>query len=202
MSDKVFERSLRIPDRAKRTAAIASWFQGLYPERERAPILVGGGAVELFTGGAYTTGDLDFVGFVPTAVAQRLEAAGFRREGRHWIHQAGMVFIELPGSQLEPQERVVWLRSGRLKVRTISPEDLIVDRLASWQFWGSSVDAVNAYLLFRKQRRRLDLRRLRRLALMGRVERAHRELMSFVRYLGSRRPAGKDLEVWADKKLN
>jgi hypothetical protein len=202
MSDKTFERSLRILDRAKRTAAIASWFQGLYPERETAPILVGGGAVELFTGGAYTTGDLDFVGFVPAAVARRLEAAGFRREGRHWIHRAGMVFLELPGSQLEPQERAVWLRSGRLKVRTISPEDLIVDRLASWQFWGSSVDAVNAYLLFRNQRRRLDLRRLRRLALTGRVERAHRELMRFVRHLGSRRAVGKELELWADQKLS
>ena len=192
------EKRLRISGRVERTAAIAAWFQGLYDDDAAVPVFVGGGAVELFTGGAYTTGDFDFVGSVPGPVARKLAAAGFRHEGRHWIHREGRVFIEFPSSQLDPQERVVSILSSGWIVRTISPEDLIVDRLASWQFWQSSIDAVNAYLLFRRQRRRLDLKRLRILAATKDVVAAHKKLLTFVARLGARPTGKKELERWAN----
>lgn len=103
---------LALPSGVDRTAALAAWVQALYPPGEQRPILVGGAAVELYTGGAYTTGDLDFVGSVPPVVVKSLTDAGFSRVGRHWIHEIGKVFLEFPGSALEPSPYPVELEFG------------------------------------------------------------------------------------------
>lgn len=67
-----------LPDGPRRTAAIVAWTQGLFAEREQTPVLVGGAAVEILTGGAYTTGDFDFVGSVPSSVRAVLRENGFK----------------------------------------------------------------------------------------------------------------------------
>jgi hypothetical protein len=85
-----FATILELPEGPERTLALVAWFQALY-ESQPAPILVGGGAVELYTGGAYQTGDLDFVGSVPAKVAAELEEAGFRKQAHHWLHEDGEV---------------------------------------------------------------------------------------------------------------
>ena len=95
---------LSLPDGPAKTVALVAWVQGLF-ERDRTPVLVGGAAVELYTGGAYTTGDLDFAGTVPTAAARTLAAAGFVRHGRHWIHEAGQVYLEFPSAALAAGEQ-------------------------------------------------------------------------------------------------
>src|SRR5262249_4215808 len=144
------------------------------------PVLVGGAAVELYTGGAYTTGDLDFVGGVSPEVAGAFEDAGFRREGRHWIHERAQVFVEFPGSAVQPHERVVVINVGEAFVLTLSPEDMIVDRLAAWQFWKSATDGASAYLVWRAQEKSLDRQRLSALARRRGVEPALDRLKELV----------------------
>lgn len=61
------EDALSVSAGPQRTAAIVAWVQSLFTEENQVPVLVGGAAVEILTGGAYTTGDLDFVGIVPDA---------------------------------------------------------------------------------------------------------------------------------------
>ena len=46
----------------------------------------------------------------------------------------------------------------------LSPEDLVVDRLAGFQLWRSEVDFENARLLLQRVSEDLDLPRLERLA--------------------------------------
>lgn len=187
---------LDLPEGPERTAALAEWLQDLY-ERE-APVLVGGAAVELYTGGSYTSGDLDFVGHVPLVVDRRLRQAGFVKEGRHWVHENG-VFVEFPGSALEPHERVAKLREGRYLVLTLSIEDVLVDRLALWQFWRSTVDALNALTLWRLWGEKLDRERLEGAAGIREVEPALRALQRFAEQYGEEHPAEEDMERWASE---
>lgn len=189
---------LRLPEGASRTAGIAAWFQGLYEEGS-IPVLVGGAAVELYTQGAYTTGDLDFVGEVPPKVAALLEQSGFRKEGRHWIHDRGQVFIELPGSSLDPEDQAAVIEVGGSKVLASSPEALIVDRLASWQFWKVRTDAANAFLLWKAREKQLDPRRLESLARRTRVERSLQSLRDFARRLKDRDPSAAELDEWSSQ---
>ncbi len=195
--DKYLADALKLRPGVERTAALVAWFQGLFPPDFPVPVLVGGAAVELYTGGACTTGDLDFVGDIPRRVADALRVSGFRKEGRHWILEAGEVFIEMPGSSLEPDEPAVQIQVGGRSVIAASPESMLVDRLSSWQFWRSSVDGVNAYLLWKAQEKRMDGDRIAALARKQSVEKALESLTSFVAEWRGRTPADRDLEVWA-----
>ena len=192
------QRILALADGPPKTAALAAWVQALFPVGS-TPVLVGGAAVELYTGGAYVTGDLDFVGHVPAAVAGRLAAAGFSRAGRHWLHEPGQVFIEFPGEALGPGEESVRLRVGDVDVVTISPEDAVAERLSAWQHWRSMVDGVNAWLLFGAQRRGLDRARLRERAAAVDAEDALRALFALARRLGTREATEEELELWAQE---
>ncbi len=190
-----------LEDGPRKTAAICAWVQALYPLGTEPPILVGGAAVELYTKGAYTTGDLDFVGFVPSTVSKSLEESGFLRQGRHWIHEESQVFLEFPGSALAPGERAVPLRFGPHRVQVVSIEDLIVDRLASWTFWDSTVDAAGAFLLLRRQKRRIDLDRLGAMAKLREVGKALEILLKFDRSRRGRAVSEKELALWAESAL-
>lgn len=182
----------------ERTAAIASWIQGLYPENEQRPVLVGGAAVELFTNGGYTTGDLDFVGSVPPAVARALLDAGFERRGRHWVHEGAELFVEFPDTTLHPSGPPRVVRRHGHEVRVISPEALLADRLAAWTFWRSSVDAGNALLLLQAVGSEMDDEASLRAARELEVEVEWRRMRRFVEELAGRAPTAEEMRRWLD----
>ena len=191
------QRILKLPESPERTAAIAAWVQSLFPA---PPVLVGGAAVELYTRGAYTSGDFDFVGGVPPTVANQLSAEGFQREGRHWIREAGQIFVEFPSSVLNPEEKTTTLTLGGHKVLTVVPEVLIVDLLAAWQFWKSGVDGVNAVLVWKARRASLDQRYLGKLAKTRGTEKSLRRLREFAKRHSRRAPTQEEIEEWADQR--
>lgn len=174
-----------------RTAGIVAWFQGLF-ERD-PPVLVGGGAVELYTGGAYRTADLDFVGRIPTDVARELERAGFSKRGRHWIHEDAQIYIELPATSFDRDVRIDAIRIKDWTVILLSPEDVLVDRLAAWKFWHIPVEGINAYLLFRARRNEMDPKRLDVAARTVDVGDALDSLRSFA----GRDREPEEIEAWA-----
>jgi hypothetical protein len=91
----------------RRTAALVVWLQSLFEKDGTVPVLVGGAAVELYTLGAYTTGDVDLVGTVTPRVARALMAAGFERH--RW-------FGSQPGGRTMSHQRRR-SRDGRTRVR-------------------------------------------------------------------------------------
>jgi len=175
---------------------LAAWFQGLYPQGSQPPVLVGGAAVELYTRGAYTTGDLDFVGRVTPAVARALRASGFERRGRHWVHQAAEVFLELPAERLEPAAKPVRLEVGTSTVLAAAPEALLADRLAAWKFWRSTVDAANALRLLQSVGEGMNRRLAARLARALEVEDERRRLVRLARRLAGRPPTSEEFTRW------
>lgn len=184
-------------DGPERTASIAAWLQALYPSVEEAPVLVGGAAVELYTRGAYRTSDLDFVGRVPDPVREALEEAGYRRRGRHWVHEEERIFLEFPAAVFDAPVRTAIVRFGDWSVRTLSPEDVLVDRLASWKFWKSVPDGVNAYLLWRDRGAAMDSSHLESRAAGESV----RDVLESLREMAESIPSGaegiEEAERWA-----
>jgi hypothetical protein len=196
------EEILALNESPTRTAALVEWIQGLYGDEDTAPILVGGAAVELYTTGAYTTGayttgDLDLVGHVPPVVARKLERAGFERHGRHWIHETAQVFVEFPGSALDPEEVASWVLLEGRRVRVISVEDLLVDRLGAWQYWRSSVDGANAYQLWWAQAAGIDSVRLEQRVTQAGWLKAYRALIRFAARWEADEPTAEQIEEWA-----
>ncbi len=192
-------RILTLDDGPARTAALIAWIQSLFPDRDTAPVVVGGAAVELLTGGAYTTGDLDLVGHVPRSVSVALSEAGFERIGRHWIREKGQVFLEFPGECLGVNEVSSWRNILKQSVRIISTEDLLVDRLGAWQYWQSSVDGANAYLLWEAQKKKIDFERLERRVSEEGWQIAAEALKGFVARWTDERPSPREIESWANR---
>ena len=182
-----------------KTAALTAWVQSLYPIAKDRPILVGGSAVELFTGGAYVTGDFDFVGLVPDSVGKALKKEGFRKEGRHWIHEEGQIFLEFPSSNLAEGEQAVERKFENRKILIVSPEDLIVDRLSAWSHWSSAVDGVNAYLLYRSLKRELDGARLKTRAADAEVMPGYKAVVSLFNKWKGKTPDKKEFDEWTRK---
>ena len=184
MREETFLKAVALDEGPTRVAALASWLQSLVPAAAGKPVLVGGGAVELYSGGAYRTADLDFVGSLGEEGRRRLEAVGFRRQGRHWIHEEHQLFFEFPGAHLEEGESAAVIEVGEYSVLVIGLEELIVDRLAAWQFWDSEVDAVNALRLQQGSADELDPTRLREIAESHGVTSALAALEEFTKRLG------------------
>lgn len=193
-----FTDALSLSEGPQRTAAIAAWVQGLFSMENQVPVLVGGAAVEILTGGAYTTGDFDFVGYVPASVRRILEASGFKRSGRHWIHEKAEIFLEFPGDALDPDERAVRREAFGYVLVLISVEDLLVDRLGAWAYWKSGVDGANALLLYRACRNEIDDDRLTRRAREAGFDLALDALRAFDQDWPESEPDPETLERWAN----
>lgn len=181
-----------------RTAALAHWVQAAFSDRQEVPVLVGGAAIELYTGGAYTTGDLDFVGSVPRQVVRALTRAGFVVHGRHWIHEEGRVFLEFPSRNLDVGEQARRIEVHGHSIRIISLEDLLLDRLVAWEHWKSAVDGVNAFLLLRARRPQINFDRLESRAVAVGSRPAVDALLEFGRqWAGEQGPSADALQAWA-----
>ena len=102
------------------------------------PVLVGGSAVAFYTTGNYATQDIDLC-YSSSRIDSVLLPAGFRKDGRYWVHEELDILLECPGS--EPPERVLRmeLKNGD-HVYISSIEDMIIDRLCAFAFWDSPSD--------------------------------------------------------------
>jgi hypothetical protein len=131
------------------------------------PIVVGGLAVEFYTGGAYMTGDIDLLYPHRKALGELLESWGFARQGRLWSLPEAGLWVEVPGEALGPDEdpsRVIRVRSRGLTAEMIGLEDLIVDRLNAYVHWKSDADGLWAESMMAENADVIDWAYLRRRA--------------------------------------
>jgi hypothetical protein len=107
------------------------------------PIVVGGTAEDFWTVDEYHETDLDVVTWSLTEDEQSLlTTLGFQREGRHWVHLASAVPVEMPESTLKgDMSRVHREPAGPGYAPIISVEDLYLDRVRQ-----STMDSPNTEL--------------------------------------------------------
>lgn len=148
------------------------------PHRRRA-VLVGGGAVELYTAGAYVTGDVDLIGDRDSLVPL-LEAAGFHRIDRLFMREDLELAVDLVGLSQRQGETNQELDVRGYKVLMVSVEDAIVDRLLAAEYWKSPTDWEQAVLLYEAHKTTLDRRRLEDRARANEVERTLRDMIARV----------------------
>lgn len=123
----------------------------LFPDHKK-PILVGGSAVELYTRGMAKSIDMDIIAD-RTVIAPLLLKQGFKQEGRHFYK--GRIDIEIPSDTFQGRRSIIVKYSGK-KIRIISVEDLIIDRLCACKFWDSEYDCEQAQMLIRAYKKVLD----------------------------------------------
>jgi len=123
-------------------AIIPSALLRAFSELKAEPILVGGAAVQVWTGrtdGLFQTEDLDFITHLQTSDFARFK--DFKREGRYLVVDG--VAVEFPSGPLGVAEVyldtlkdtvVVPTSTGGL-IRCIRPEALLLDRLAQVVGW-------------------------------------------------------------------
>jgi hypothetical protein len=108
------------------------------------PVLVGGGAVEFYSGSALMTGDIDVTTPVQPELEEELRRLGFVRPSgagvslRGWIHPAIGLGFEIVGSSpmgggIDPARlRLVAPIGETARFRILSVEDLIADRMGQY----------------------------------------------------------------------
>jgi len=157
------ETLLSIEDPVKRKALFIAMFSREVVRRGgKQPIIVGGQAVEIYTQGSYTTGDIDIKASREMTDAI-LKAWGFVKAGRTWINKELDIYVDWLGSSLEEGEeaekRVSIIKvTDQLDIRVISIEDLVIDRLGAFKWWGDTDSLLWAKVLIgvKKSIDRLD----------------------------------------------
>ncbi|GAB4540168.1 MAG: hypothetical protein Fur0020_09220 [Thermodesulfovibrionia bacterium] len=134
------EKLTSIEDPVKRRA----FFIGILSEEMKKrggspPIVVGGIALEIYTQGGYTTGDIDLKAD-KELLEEVLSEWKFVKSGRVWFNEVLDIYIDWLGSSLdegdeaEKRANIIILEEGR-EIKIISIEDLIIDRLNSYRRW-------------------------------------------------------------------
>lgn len=136
------ERLCNEPDpRKRRLIALGLLTEALAP-RGIEPILVGGGAMEFYTAGGYSTADVDLAMPSGAEVDAAFADFGFTKEGRYWVREDLDLLFEAPAPAGLPGENALRteVEVDGLRVVVIGIEDLLLDRLRAWVHWQSSED--------------------------------------------------------------
>ncbi|MFN3740256.1 MAG: hypothetical protein ACK4TF_06230 [Thermodesulfovibrionales bacterium] len=151
---ELLERLKAIEDPVKRKA----YFIGLISQEIKKkgglpPVIVGGMAVEIYTQGSYTTGDIDLKA-EKDLLEKTLTEWNFVKSGRIWFNEELDIYIDWLGSTLdegkEAQKRVNRIIIGEgLEINVLSIEDLIIDRLNAYKWWKDEDSLVWAKVLLK-----------------------------------------------------
>jgi hypothetical protein len=146
-------------------------------------VIVGGFAVELYSGGAYRTGDIDFVIDTPRVKeAQRVfeeltTKRGWRKVSRVY-EGPGALYLDLVGYTYTGRVKELHICGGSVYVQ--SPEDAIVSSLNACVYWESPADCERAAAVLSAQREHIDWGYLLELARRNGVDKKLEEIKHVV----------------------
>lgn len=127
------------------------------------PVLVGGSAVQLYTGSNYMSIDMDIYLDDIQPAADILKDHGFVKTGRQYYCEEYDLLAEFVSGSVP--ERVVEVEYGDMTVLVSSLEEMIVDRLNAVKWWKASKDLEWARVMISSgYGAKLDIEYLRRRA--------------------------------------
>ena len=140
-------------------------------------VLSGGAAVSIYSENAYESYDLDFI---PIGLARRvdrtMEALGFKKQQRHWVHPQNSYWVEFPAGPVTIGEEVIHDFAERHgpsgTLRILHPTDCVMDRL-TWYFHNADRQCFDQALQV-AQRHPINLARIERWASNERPHGAER----------------------------
>lgn len=175
------------PSPTERRLRFAALLASALRASETEFIVVGGSAIEFYTRGQYTTGDVDVVYTGRAEIEKVLLGWRFTRQRRIWLNEGlGIVmdFVKPPYTGDLARTQVLETPYGSIRLAAL--EDLIVKRLASAKHWRRPRDTDHAQLLAAGYEDRIHWGYVERLA----VEYDVADLLAHLRrWLADRRPA-------------
>jgi hypothetical protein len=178
MSNLPLAELLAIEDPFERRLLFAALLQEALHAQGEETVVVGGHALEAYTMGQYTTGDIDLVVFAKQPAEALLQQWGFLRRGRIFWHEDLAVAVDLIADRLGGDwNRTEQLTIGSHQARLIAPEDLIIDRLNACVHWDIPEQCQWAGRVLKAERDRLDMDYLRQRAAEELVSAALDELL-------------------------
>jgi len=150
-------------DEARRYLKLLAWLNRRLEEKGVGRIIITGGfAVEIYTGRAYRTMDVDIIvegSGAARIVEEFLKRIG-ERIGRGFLPYAEAISaksIDIVSTVYDREMKPVKLVVGNRYVYMESPEDLLIRYLAAWKYWESTEDRDKAVWLYYAWRGRMDL---------------------------------------------
>jgi len=133
--------------------------------------LVGGEAIEIYTAGQFSTGDIDITTSNRAASIKLLRGLGFTRTGMIWLYADLGIAVQIVASFPSHVEKIRTVSVNGHKVKVVGVEDLIVDRLVAAKYWKSNpkLDIEQASVLQNEFRNSLDSEYLERRATEEKV---------------------------------
>lgn len=148
LSVSEFARKLKgEPNDLKRKMLLLGYLSAGVSKNGGAVFLVGGQAVETYTGGVFTTGDIDMTTTDRKGTEALLSKLGFSKEGIIWLNPRLGLAVHVVSDYPTRTFRARTIDVEGYQVRVVGVEDLIVDRLAAAKFWKSERDGEQARAL-------------------------------------------------------
>lgn len=127
-------KTKRLSDIEKKVFFLAWLNEKLKAAGSRAlPVLVGGSAVQLYTGGNYMSIDMDIYLDDISPAVKLLEEQGFVRAERHYFSAEYDLLAEFVGGDMP--EKISEVEYNEQTILISSPEEMIIDRLTAAKWW-------------------------------------------------------------------
>ncbi|HKU49565.1 MAG TPA: hypothetical protein VJP79_06420, partial [Nitrososphaera sp.] len=139
-TSKEYKELIQETDLFKRRINFLAFFTMKLKENGADAILVGGEAIDVYTGGTFATSDIDLVVDDKTVAERLLNRFGFGKEANGlWLNKDLNIVIQVITESYSGDTRKV--RKFKIKefeLKVAAPEDLIQNRLYSAKFWKSN----------------------------------------------------------------
>lgn len=124
-------------DQLTRKLLFLGFFSEKLKEKGVNAVIVGGEAIDIWTGGTFASADIDLLVQSKKITEKLLNKFGFEKQGNTlWLNKDLAIVIHvIESSYSGDSSKLKTMRIGKYELQIASPEYLIKDRLCSFKFW-------------------------------------------------------------------